>query len=332
MVDDRLSPPTKSVDSPLVSVVCTTYQHERYVAHALDGFLKQRTDFPFEIIVHDDASTDGTVKVIREYAQRFPELIVPFVQPINLYSLNQRPWPYCFAKSRGRYIALCEGDDYWTDPLKLQKQVNRLEANQGLALSFHAVSVLRPDGELVEDRITKVPDQYRTRMDLALRGNYIHTPSVVFRNLVKDYPPEFLETPISDFFNHMLLAGYGNLDYMSDNMAVYREGVGVWSSLNRYRRNLGTAICHGALATYYARTQEPELAEVFNRRIRSFIERFPTELNAVDLIPLLRFDVDVQTTVLNALLDVDRQRMPLVPLQRPIGQRLVNWLRSTLRN
>ena len=115
---------------PLVSVVCTTYNHEKYIRQCLDGFVMQKTTFPIEIIVHDDASTDDTVRIVREYEEKHPNLFNNIYRTENWYSQGKNIWGYLFAqKARGKYIALCEGDDYWIDPYKLQKQVDFLEGH-----------------------------------------------------------------------------------------------------------------------------------------------------------------------------------------------------------
>lgn len=115
---------------PLVSICCTTYNQEKYIRDSIEGFLIQKTTFPIEIIVHDDASTDNTALIVKEYAKKHPDLIVPIYQAENQYSQGIKPWPnFVFPRARGKYIALCEGDDYWTDPNKLQKQVDFLEKN-----------------------------------------------------------------------------------------------------------------------------------------------------------------------------------------------------------
>ncbi len=119
------------VNAPLVSVRCTAYNHEPYIAQALDGFLLQRTNFPFEVIVHDDASTDKTADIIREYEKKYPKIIRPIYQTENQYSKRDGSIGRIMtAACRGRYIALCEGDDYWIDGNKLQMQVDFLEANR----------------------------------------------------------------------------------------------------------------------------------------------------------------------------------------------------------
>ncbi len=115
---------------PLVSISCITYNHENFIRAALEGFLMQETTFPVEILIHDDASTDETAAIIREYQQKYPDLIFPIYQTENQHSKGIKiSATYQFPRARGKYIALCEGDDYWIDPLKLQKQVDFLEAN-----------------------------------------------------------------------------------------------------------------------------------------------------------------------------------------------------------
>src|SRR6056297_583375 len=105
--------------NPIVSISCITYNHEPYIEDALEGFLLQETDFPFEILIHDDASTDHTADIIREYESTFPTLIKPIYQSENQYSQGNRPGIINIKRAKGEYIALCEGDDYWTDPFKL---------------------------------------------------------------------------------------------------------------------------------------------------------------------------------------------------------------------
>jgi glycosyltransferase involved in cell wall biosynthesis len=122
----------------LLSICCITYNHENYISQAIEGFLAQKTSFNFEIIIHDDASTDATASIVKKYEQEHPNLIKAIYQTENQYSKGIKPWPnFVFPIARGKYIALCEGDDYWTDPYKLQKQVDYLEANPEYNLTCH---------------------------------------------------------------------------------------------------------------------------------------------------------------------------------------------------
>ncbi len=123
---------------PLVSIVCITYNQCKYIRDALDGFLLQKTDFEIEIIVHDDASSDGTSDILREYQDEYPELFKLIIQEENQYRKIGFGFVFdVFRQARGKYIAICEGDDYWTDPAKLQKQIDALESNAGSTMCFH---------------------------------------------------------------------------------------------------------------------------------------------------------------------------------------------------
>ncbi len=113
----------------MVSIVCDAYNHEKYIADALEGFVMQKTNFAFEILVHDDASTDRTAEIIRDYEKRYPNLIKPIYETENLYSKQDGSLERIqFGRVKGKYTAMCEGDDYWTDPLKLQKQFDAMES------------------------------------------------------------------------------------------------------------------------------------------------------------------------------------------------------------
>lgn len=129
-------------NNPLVSIVCTTYNHQDYIKETLDSFLFQKINFPIEIIVHDDASTDFTPQIIKEYEQKYPELFVCIYREKNWYSQGKDIWGYLFSTvARGKYIALCEGDDYWTDPFKLQKQVDFLEKNDDYGMVYTKANI-----------------------------------------------------------------------------------------------------------------------------------------------------------------------------------------------
>ncbi len=131
---------------PLVSVCCLAYDQEKYIRRTLDGFLMQRTSFPFEILVHDDASTDGTADVIREYEREHPGLIFPIFQKENMWSKGGNPGEINRRRARGKYLAYCEGDDFWTDPGKLEKQVAYMEAHPECGLVYTDVDTCDETG------------------------------------------------------------------------------------------------------------------------------------------------------------------------------------------
>lgn len=137
-----------SENDVLVSVCCITYNHEKYIRNALEGFVNQKTSFSYEVIIHDDASTDSTAKIIREYEKKYPEIIKPIYQKENQYSRGGRITPrFVYPQVKGKYMAFCEGDDFWTDPEKLQRQVEVLENHKNCAICFNKVEHTNISGE-----------------------------------------------------------------------------------------------------------------------------------------------------------------------------------------
>lgn len=230
----------------IVSICMITYNHKNYIEEAINGVLMQECDFYIELIISNDNSPDATHEIIQNIIDKHPKgfLIKYFKQEKNLganansiFALNQ---------CKGKYIALCEGDDYWIDKLKLQKQIDFLEVNKEYVLCFHEVNILMPNGKIVEDFITKVPENHETIETLSKLGNYIHTPSVVFKNILKEFPFEFKVTPIGDYFLYIMLAEHGKLKYLKETMAVYRYGVGFFSTISTQKKalaNLKLLIC-----------------------------------------------------------------------------------------
>ena len=143
---------------PLVAISCITYNHENYIRDALEGFVRQQTSFPFITIVHDDASTDNTAEIIKEYAERYPDIILPIYENENQYRKGgfkqvSQNIDYIIKESKAKYIALCEGDDYWTDRYKLQKQVNALESNPDCSICLGKVNTIDKYGNQLEMEI-----------------------------------------------------------------------------------------------------------------------------------------------------------------------------------
>ena len=133
------------METPLVSICCITYNHEDYITDAIESFLMQKTNFDFEIIIHDDASTDKTAEIVREYEKQYPGIIKPIYQTENQYSRGIKVEMFCFVKTKGKYIAFCEGDDYWIDENKLQKQVDFMETHSEYSLCTHAARTVNYD-------------------------------------------------------------------------------------------------------------------------------------------------------------------------------------------
>jgi len=164
---------------PVVSICCITFNHVKYIRSCLDGFVMQKTTFPFEVLIHDDASTDGTQDIIREYQQKFPEIIKPIYQKENLYSKNMDVNSFNFERVRGKYVALCEGDDYWTDEDKLQIQVDFMESHPECSVCFHPVSVVWEDSSEPDRIFPSRKDRFN--IEVLLKENFIQTNSVMYR-------------------------------------------------------------------------------------------------------------------------------------------------------
>jgi len=222
---------------PLVSICCITYNHAPYIRESLDGFLMQETDFPIEILIHDDASIDGTADIVRDYAARFPALIKPICQTENQYSKGTMPnVTFNLPRVRGKYIAICEGDDYWTSPRKLQAQVAFLEANPEFSGCFHNVEVregLRASSHklfLAEDRRKSIA------LPELVMGNVIPTLSILTRaRYFKSIPKWLSDMPLGDWPFHVLAAQHGPIGYIDEVFGVYRvHDGGVWSSLAQH--------------------------------------------------------------------------------------------------
>lgn len=242
-------------DIPLVSIRCFVYNHEPFLRQCLDGFVMQQTNFPFEAIVHDDASTDGSAAIIREYAKKFPDIIKPIIQTENQYSKRDGSLRRIMNEHmRGKYVAICEGDDFWTDPHKLQRQVDFLESHPEYSLTCTNAVILSGDKELDWRRYDK-DCEVPLEDVIVKRGAWIHTASMLYRwQLREDYPDFALKCHVGDYPLAIHLALKGKVHYFADKMVTYRYmAAGSWS--------IGTRIN----AAYYKRwLSEVRMLQNFN--------------------------------------------------------------------
>lgn len=246
---------------PLLSIVCPTYNHERFVAQTLDSFLAQQTNFPFEIVINDDCSTDGTAAIVSEYAKRYPNIIRALLQSENQYQQGNHPCPGLFRLSRGKYIAFCEGDDYWTDPFKLQKQVDFLEAHLDYVLTYHDAMAFSDQG-LQGIQLQGKGQSDATGLEL-MKGRPISTLTTCFRNVLHDMPRELRGAPLNDLVWWCLLGAHGKGKYLGDIApAAYRvHSGGVFSMRSDKKKLQMTLNTYGALANYYFRIGNQPLYE-----------------------------------------------------------------------
>jgi glycosyltransferase involved in cell wall biosynthesis len=228
-------------DNILVSICCIAYNQEKYIREAIDGFVKQKTNFRTEIIIHDDASMDKTADIIREYVKQYPELIVPIYQTENQYSKGSEILSnFVFPKVRGKYIAICEGDDYWTDPYKLQKQINFLEANSEFVGAAHQSWVMYEDNQKKQHIFCQEVKQILYLRDL-LAGRVFHTASFVYRAKITNDNEMPLNITSGDRALFLLCATYGPIKYFNEPMCVYRKsaiGISSWVTYDMLIKDL----------------------------------------------------------------------------------------------
>ena len=214
------------MNTPKISIICNTYNQEKYIAQALDSFLMQKIDVPFEVLVHDDASTDRTPDIIREYEAKFPDIIKPIYQTENQYSkkvpitaIIQLP------RAKGKYVAFCEGDDYWTDPDKLRIQYEYMEANEDCSACCHAYSMVDKEGNLIEERYDFSEDGFVPFKNLL--GNQLKLPHfatfVIRKSCFLDFPISWFENRCNDMTIRIHAAIKGNVFYFGRLMSCYRR-------------------------------------------------------------------------------------------------------------
>lgn len=216
----------------VVSIICNTFNQELYIAQTIEGFIKQETEFRYEVLIHDDASTDNTQRIIREYEMRYPDIIKPIYQKYNQYSKGISVTnTYQLPRAKGKYIAICEGDDYWTDKYKLKTQVQALEKHPRINICAHPVSILRNervDGVVrpFKKDLLVLPEQV-----ILYGGSFVGTCSILYRRSMDDFTPEFRKFLSMDYTIQIHGALEGGLLYIDKNMACYRIGSnGSWTN------------------------------------------------------------------------------------------------------
>lgn len=234
-------------EAPLVTIRCLVYNHAPYLRQCLDGFVKQKTNFRFEALVHDDASTDGSADIIREYAEKYPDIIVPLLETENLYSRQDGSFTRSMnLHTRGKYVAFCEGDDYWPNENKLQEQVDFLETHPDYSAIFGTAEVVSENGSSVQGTYPKGLKKDTLELSDLLKRNWVQTCTVMYRW-------RFYSAPS---FEEILVPGIIPGDWMmllahAQKGKVYYERNRVWG---RYRRHAGSMWCGvGATDSFYVR-------------------------------------------------------------------------------
>lgn len=229
-------------DLPLmVTIRCITYNHEPYIRQCLEGFVIQKTNFHFEAIVHDDASTDGTAAIIREYAAKYPDIIKPIFETENQYSKHDGSLQRIMNEhTHGKYVAICEGDDYWTDPLKLQKQVDYLQSHPSCVIahsnfSYYMDREKRYYVDVSQDSFNANADESNRKQimrDILCNNKYrVTAVTAMYRKesydqICKTYSSLLNKFLMGDTQLWICLISLGDIHYFKEPMAVYRKHEG----------------------------------------------------------------------------------------------------------
>lgn len=220
-----------------VSVTIITYNQHKFIRKAIDSALAQQTTFPFEILVGDDCSTDGTREIIREYEQQYPGKVIGVFHARNLGKNGGINFLETLKRAKGEYYALMDGDDYWTDPLKLQKQADYLDTHPTYSTVFHNALITYEDGSASHLLNGPVMKPFYTVDDLIGEDEiwFMATSSTMYRNNIKEYPAWFRDSSSGDIPRLILKAKLGPIGFIPDVMSVYRKNRGGASFADNYQ-------------------------------------------------------------------------------------------------
>ena len=285
------------INKPLVAVKCLVYNHQPYLRQCFDGFAMQKTTFPFIVLVHDDASTDGSALIIKEYTEKYPDIFKPIFEEENQYSKHDgsldRIVDEALMKSGAKYVAECEGDDYWVDSMKLQKQVDLLESYPSCTISFHRVRFISSNGAKLSNtiplqkhlRCKKVVSLEDYMNEEFFNGHWtFHTSSFLYRRAMILKRQEYFRTVLKNFpYGDMpmllscLLEGNGIL--CQDEMSCYRTLSGGYNS--KLKANPDLAIKHCYMLIQAFRDFDKYTGHKYSKQISRHILR--NQLRILDL-------------------------------------------------
>lgn len=317
---------------PLVSVCVQTYNHESYIATCIESILAQRTNFEFELIIGEDESTDATREICKKYASENPDKIRLFLRSnADKISINgKKTGRYNFTENlkaaRGSYIALCDGDDYWTDKSKLQRQADFLEKHTDYSICFHKTDKV-VEGRQKPDFLNEFTPSTSTAAFLA-RGNYIRPLACMFRNNLHEHFPQFIyKAAVADYVLHLHNASFGKIKYFDEVMGAYRiHSGGIWSQYADVQRQIEwLQLLEGLMGTYSAEVDQNlqlQHAEICLDIARKHRESGNSEeADKYDKMPL-HYGVDV-----DALKAQLQTKASAVDNKKGIAARLISYFR-----
>lgn len=253
------------ISEPVVSICCITYNHEQYISEAIDSFLMQETNFPFEVVIGEDCSTDNTRKIVEKYKENYPNIIKLIVSENNvgMQANGQRTMEAC----KGEYIAACEGDDYWMDAEKLQIQKDFLESNPEYIICYTDVEAFNENG-IIQDYIGGATKDLTA--DELKKATPINTLTTMYRNIMKDkFSPEFKASKYGDLFIWSILGYYGNGKFLPQiKPARYRiHSGGIHSGSSQIDKYDNTLITYALLLSYHKKLGSSNIVEYFRQEI-----------------------------------------------------------------
>lgn len=267
------------MSNPLVSIVCITYNHEPYLRQALDGFLMQKCDFPFEIVLAEDCSTDGTREICREYAVKYPDVIHHVWSENNIGAVENEARAIRAAK--GKYIALCEGDDYWTDAQKLQKQVDFMESHPEYSVTFHRYKIHYDDTDIWQEDNAgwlfegKDIEGVDITIEQTLDKWITQYLTAVFRRDSYDFgwADKYRWYRDSHMFYHLMIVGKAYL--FAFEGGVYRKtGSGIYTNLDKHHMQLRTIdVCR----EMWEKNADERLSKPYIKAMQYFVDSFSGE-------------------------------------------------------
>ena len=288
-----------------VSVFCLTYNHAKYIRNALDGFVIQNVDFPYEVWVHDDASNDGTAEIVKEYSEKYPDIIKAILQKENQYSKGiEIVKEYIRPHMKYKYISICEGDDYWTDPNKIKKQYEYMQNNDDVSLCVHNTRRESSNGDFIGNTNESLCDRSYSVEEIiaAGGGGLFHTSSYMIKKEIESgCPDELLIPKIGDYPLAIYAAIKGRVFYFKDIMSVYRVDldnswtkktlnedvlliqylnnmISYFEALDKYTNSKYRRVCEKERIKYEQELilKENSLAQIFmDKRVRERIKRMP---------------------------------------------------------
>jgi glycosyltransferase involved in cell wall biosynthesis len=260
---------------PKVSVCIITYNHEKYIEAALEGVLNQQTDFSYEVVIGEDFSTDNTRAILKTYLEKYPDKIRLLLPDKNIGMMSN--FIATLQACRGEFIAICEGDDYWTDPTKLQKQADFLDANPDFVICFHDVEVVYENptrNYLFSKYFTFDKKDVFTIAD-TIKGWFMPTCSIMYRKVLTEFPDWFYKVKSGDIALSVLLAQYGKIKYLPFVMGAYRKHEGGISvghhGLTLVKNNLGL---FADFERYFKNRYKKEISSARLGLFKEFFDKF----------------------------------------------------------